>query len=192
MMIVGITGGIGSGKSVVSRLLRMLDFPVYDSDAHAKALYDTDADLRNKLMAMFGTHVYKDGHVCRRVLAEAVFDNPEQLQRLNALVHPAVFRDFERWCREQTAAAVFVESAILLQTDFRRYTNRVLVVDAPVEVRLRRVAQRDATTSEAVAKRMAEQMASADMRAKADWIVENDDSQSVITQVMAFVNTLQA
>ena len=133
-MIVGITGGIGSGKSVVSRLLRMLDFPVYDSDARAKALYDTDADLRNKLMAMFGTHVYKDGHVCRRVLAEAVFDNPEQLQRLNALVHPAVFRDFERWCREQTAAAVFVESAILLQTDFRRYTNRVLVVDAPVEV----------------------------------------------------------
>ena len=192
MMIVGITGGIGSGKSVVSRLLRMLDFPVYDSDAHAKALYDTDADLRNKLMAMFGTHVYKDGHVCRRVLAEAVFDNPEQLQRLNALVHPAVFRDFERWCLEQTAAAVFVESAILLQTDFRRYTNRVLVVDAPVEVRLRRVAQRDATTSEAVAKRMAEQMASADMRAKADWIVENDDSQSVIAQVMAFVNTLQA
>ena len=191
-MIVGITGGIGSGKSVVSRLLRMLDFPVYDSDAHAKALYDTDADLRNKLMAMFGTHVYKDGHVCRRVLAEAVFDNPEQLQRLNALVHPAVFRDFERWCWEQTAAAVFVESAILLQTDFRRYTNRVLVVDAPVEVRLRRVAQRDATTSEAVAKRMAEQMASADMRAKADWIVENDDSQSVIAQVMAFVNTLQA
>ena len=87
---------------------------------------------------------------------------------------------------------MFVESAILLQTDFRRYTNRVLVVDAPVEVRLRRVAQRDATTSEAVAKRMAEQMASADMRAKADWIVENDDSQSVITQVMAFVNTLQA
>ena len=192
MMIVGITGGIGSGKSVVSRLLRMLEFPVYDSDARAKALYDTDADLRNKLMAMFGTHVYKDGHVCRRVLAEAVFDHPEQLQRLNALVHPAVFRDFERWCRAQTASVVFAESAILLQTDFHKYMNKVLLVDAPTEVRLQRVARRDAATMEAVAKRMAEQMSSADMRSKADWIIENDDLQSVIKQVIAFVQTLQA
>lgn len=192
MMVVGITGGIGSGKSVVSRVLRLLGFPVYDSDARAKALYDEDAALRDQLIEMFGASIYQNGRFCRQALAAAVFDAPDQLHRLNALVHPAVFRDFERWRRAKTASVVFAESAILLQTDFHKYMNKVLLVDAPTEVRLQRVARRDAATMEAVAKRMAEQMSSADMRSKADWIIENDDLQSVIKQVIAFVQTLQA
>ncbi|MGN0186768.1 MAG: dephospho-CoA kinase [Paludibacteraceae bacterium] len=190
MTVVGITGGIGSGKSVVSRVLRMLDFPVYDSDARAKALYDEDPALRDRLIELFGAQIYRDGQLCRRDLAAVVFGRPARLQQLNALVHPAVFRDFERWRRAQTASVVFAESAILLQTDFYKYMDRVLLVDAPIEVRLQRVAQRDGVTSVAIANRMAEQMSSVDMRSKADWVIENDDSQSVIKQILMFLQTL--
>ncbi len=187
MKVIGITGGIGSGKSVVARLLRLCGFPVYDSDACAKLLYDEDAVLRQNLMTLFGAELYADGKLDRNALAALIFADKAKLQQVNALVHPAVFRDFDMWCKRQNAEFVFVESAILLQTDFCNRVDAVLLVDAPENVRVERVCRRNGATEAQVTERMKAQMPSAEMRTKADFVVENDGTQSVIAQTDAFV-----
>ena len=191
MMVVGITGGIGSGKSLISKLLRMRGFAVYDSDTRAKKLYDEDEMLRSELIHQFGEHLYKDGVLDRRALAAVVFSDPLKLAALDALVHPAVFRDFERWRSAHPDKVVFVESALLLQTDFRRLVDRVVVVDAPLGVRLQRAAQRDDATESQIAQRAARQLSSEEMRQMADFVITNDDSQSVLIQVDTLVKCLE-
>ena len=191
MMVVGITGGIGSGKSLISRLLRMRGFAVYDSDTRAKALYDEDEMLRSELIHQFGEHLYKDGVLDRRALATVVFSDAQKLAALDALVHPAVFRDFELWRSAHSDKIVFVESALLLQTDFRNLVDRVVLVDAPLEVRLQRAAQRDGTTECQIAQRAARQLSSDEMRQMADFVIINDDSQSVLIQVDTLVKCLE-
>ncbi len=191
-MIIGITGGIGSGKSLVARLLRMYGFRVYDSDTRAKSLYDEDAALRAEMVRLFGERIYAAGRLDRARLASVVFADASKLAQLDALVHPAVFRDFARWRAAHAEPTVFVESAILLQTDFRTLVDRVVVVDAPTDVRVARAVQRDGATVAAIERRCRAQMSSADMRAQADFVIENDGRQSLLEQVDALVRTISA
>ncbi len=191
-MIIGITGGIGSGKSLVASILRVYGFPVYDSDTRAKSLYDEDAALRADMVRLFGEQIYADGRLDRKRLAAVVFADVGKLAQLDALVHPAVFRDFARWRAAQSEPTLFAESAILLQTDFRTLVDRVVVVDAPAEVRVARAMQRDGATESTIESRMSAQLSSDDMRAQADFVIENDGKRSLLAQVDALVRAISA
>ena len=156
-----VTGGIGAGKSAVSRMLIERGVPVYFSDDMAKSLYDRDASLRDSLRRLFGERVFRDGDVDRRALAELIFADEEKRRALEALVHPAVFRDFEAWKAERPdCALVAFESAILLDRGLPEgFADYVIYVDAPEELRLRRAMERDGSAAESVRRRMQSQKA---------------------------------
>ncbi len=169
-----VTGGIGAGKSAVSRMLIERGVPVYFSDDMAKSLYDRDASLRDSLRRLFGERVFRDGDVDRRALAELIFADEEKRRALEALVHPAVFRDFEAWKAERPdCALVAFESAILLDRGLPEgFADYVIYVDAPDELRLRRAMERDGSASESVRRRMQSQKAGPEHPA-VDFVLDN-------------------
>ena len=169
-----VTGGIGAGKSAVSRMLIERGVPVYFSDDMAKSLYDRDASLRDSLRRLFGERVFRDGDVDRRALAELIFADEEKRRALEALVHPAVFRDFEAWKAERLdCALVAFESAILLDRGLPEgFADYVIYVDAPEELRLRRAMERDGSAAESVRRRMQSQKAGPEHPA-VDFVLDN-------------------
>lgn len=157
---LGITGGIGSGKSLISHLLRLLyGIPVYDCDTAAKTLYDTDADLRDDLIGLLGKALYDTprGTLNRPLLADIIFNNKEKLTAVESLVHPRVLKDFIRWRADSAAQVVAVESAILLKSVVADSCDAVLFVEADKAERLLLTKQRDHATDQQVAGRMAQQ-----------------------------------
>lgn len=173
MIRVGITGGIGSGKSTVCRLLAAKGVAVYDSDAAAKRLMEEDASLRRALAERFGAEVYRGGKLDRAYLAGVVFGDSAALADLNALVHPAVRRDFEAWAARQTGDYVVLESAILFESGFDGAVDRTVAVLAPAEVRVERVCRRDGSCPEAVRQRMAAQADDDTLCRRADFALVN-------------------
>jgi dephospho-CoA kinase len=157
MYKVGITGGIGSGKSTVCNMLREMGVPVYDSDIRAKALMSQSEDLRQQLVAAFGEECYNAEGLDRGYLAQRAFGDKEALQRLNAIVHPAVRQDFRAWAEQQSAAYVVLESAILFEAAFDDEVDTTLAVLAPRELRVERTMQRDGVSREEVLRRMEHQ-----------------------------------
>lgn len=192
-MKLGITGGIGSGKSFVCRLLHEdFDVPVYDCDREAKRLMVTSALVRKGLTALVGDEAYlPEGQLARPVVARYLFASKDNAARINALVHPAVREDFLRWAEEQEKShpIVAVESAILIEAGFRSAVDKVLLVDAPVELRLERAMQRDGATAEQVRERMHQQLDAEARRAAADYIILNDGSP-LMPQLSNFIDTL--
>ena len=154
MIKLGITGGIGSGKSVVARLLQVMDVPVYLTDDAAKQLMTESSDIRRELSALAGAEVYRpDGSLNRALLAAYMFGHPDRVARVNSIVHPRVKADFLRWCGEQERRGfplVGMECAILYESGFDSLVDRVLTVSAPVDIRLQRVMRRDAAREELV------------------------------------------
>lgn len=190
IVTIGITGGIGSGKSLVSTILATYGIPVYDTDKRAKALYDTDAELRAEVIKLFGPELYatSDGRLDRPRLASIIFSDTTALEQINALVHPAVRRDFSYWREELIRRGVCVcaiESALLVGGALERMVDGVLVVMADDEVRIRRAMHRDATAEEAIRARIRSQMSQADMTYSATWIINNNDGQSLLPQIEA-------
>lgn len=182
--IIGVTGGIGSGKSVVSRLLRLMDVPVYDCDREAKRLMDESAVLRNALIEAVGTEVYDaTGRLDRKYLASYMFGHAERVAVVNSIVHPAVRADFKRWAQQTGKAVVAVESAILFEAGMEADVDSVWLVHAPESVRLQRAVQRDASNEEAVRSRMKSQMDEQEYRKRADRVICNDGRSSLIRQV---------
>lgn len=183
MMRVGITGGIGSGKSTVCRLFAERGIAVYDSDTEAKRLMRDDASLRARIAERFGPETYRDGELDRAYLAGAVFGHPEALADLNALVHPAVIADFEAWAKRQTGDYVVLESAILFEAGLERHVDRTVAVVAPLELRIERTCRRDGCTAEQVRRRIAAQLDDDTLHARADYtlvnILESDLAPSV-------------
>lgn len=183
MMRVGITGGIGSGKSTVCRLFAERGIAVYDSDTEAKRLMRDDASLRARIAERFGPETYRDGELDRAYLAGAVFGHPEALADLNALVHPAVIADFEAWAKRQTGDYVVLESAILFEAGLERHVDRTVAVVAPLELRIERTCRRDGCTAEQVRCRIAAQLDDDTLHARADYtlvnILESDLAPSV-------------
>ena len=196
--IIGITGGIGSGKSYVSNILRQrFNIPVYDCDAEAKRLTATDEEIRQKLIQLVGPEIF-DGHeLVRKRLADYLFADPEHASRVNAIIHPAVLRDFEEWARgilsprgEVWKGAVGLESAILFESGFNAHVDKVLFVDAPEDVRLRRAMQRDTATEEQIRARMKMQQPELH-RKQADYIINNssNDDTRLLEQLEKIVHS---
>lgn len=171
MMKVGITGGIGSGKSTVCRLFAARGVAVYDSDTEAKRLMATT--LRPAIEARFGAGAFRDGVLDRAYLADIVFRDAQALADLDALVHPAVLRDFEAWAAAQPGDYVILESAILFEAGLEHAVDRTVAVLAPVELRVRRTCRRDCCDEEAVRRRIAAQADDDTLCARADYTIVN-------------------
>ncbi|MBO7378316.1 MAG: dephospho-CoA kinase [Bacteroidales bacterium] len=192
-MIIVLTGGIGSGKSVVSRLLRVMGYPVYDCDSRAKTLMNTDPQLRSRLTELLGEDTYQtaDGQLNRSFVAAQIFGNPELLLKINAIVHPAVAADIEK--EASRSPLLFVETAIYYESGFSGLipADRVWCIAAPLELRIRRAMQRDRSDEASVRALIGSQMNQEDKIQKADATVWNDSTHSVIEQVNALLEQLR-
>ena len=170
---IGITGGIGSGKSTVCRLLSDMGVPVYDSDARAKALMNESEALRAALIEAFGEECYTAEGLDRTYLASRVFGNAEALAQLNSIVHPAVREDFRAWADAQSSRYVVLESAILFEAGFENEVDATLAVLAPMEERVRRAMERDGVEREVVLKRISHQMSDEELHSRASRTLVN-------------------
>lgn len=182
-MIVGLTGGIGCGKSTVARLIRIMGYPVYDSDARARFLQSEDTGIINEMAQLLGEDILDNGKLNRKRVAEMVFNHPDLLAQLNKIVHPRVKEDFDRWMNEQRAPLLFKESALLVETGAYRDCDALILVTAPEELRIQRVVQRDGVSESEVKSRMARQSSDEEKQAVSDFTIFNDDHQLIIPQV---------
>ena len=197
MLRIGITGGIGSGKSIAGRLFQALGVPVYDADTRARWLMEHDSELRQELVATFGPETYDPaGRLNRPVLAATVFRNPELLARLNALVHPHVGTDFERWATAKQQAGhpyVLKEAALLFEAGSYKQLDRIITVFAPLPVRQARVLRRDPHRSAAdIQAIVAKQLSEDEKMQRANYVLTNDDVQPLLPQVLALHATFAA
>jgi len=191
MFSVGITGGIGSGKSLVCSILGKLGVPVYSADKEARSLMFNDSDLKDAIVRMFGERAYSRDGLNREFLAESVFGDTEKLSQLNRLVHPAVGEDFIRWAALQKEALYVVEeAAILFESGAHEKMNLSVLVYAPRELRIRRVMERDQVDREDVLKRMGHQLSQEELKKMADHIIHNDGMQMLLPQVIELHNKI--
>ncbi|MCQ2350103.1 MAG: dephospho-CoA kinase [Paludibacteraceae bacterium] len=190
-VLVGITGGIGSGKSVVSKILKIIGYPVYDSDTEARRLNEQDPDVKQQLMAAFGEDIYADGNLNKPKLASLIFQSDENRLLVNSIVHPAVKRDFLQWAERQQTDIVFLEAAILYESGFNEFMNKVVAVTAPEDVRVQRAMKRDNATEQQVVNRIHSQMNQDELARMADYVVVNDNCLPLLPQVEALVNNLK-
>lgn len=188
---VGITGGIGSGKTYVCQLLTHLGYPVYYADEEAKAITESNNLVVEAIKKLFGENIYAQGKLNRKEVAIRVFSNPQELAKLNAIVHPAVAESFERWCSKHSdARLVFKEAAILFETGLYKELDKNILVTAPLDIRIQRVMERDKVTRDEVAARMANQMNDEEKAQLADYTIVNDNQNLVLPQVLKIVREL--
>lgn len=184
---IGITGGIGTGKSIVCKIFKVLKVPTYDADSRAKAVMTTDGILVEAIKKEFGTLSYKaNGELNREYLSKEVFSDEAKLKKLNALVHPRVAIDYEAWLSKHTGQPyVLKEAALLFESGSHKAMDKVLVVSAPLELRIQRVLSRDTHRNESqVRSIMANQLAEEEKSKRADYRIENDEKHSVLAQAL--------
>ena len=185
MLHIGITGGIGGGKSTVCRIFQLLGVPIFDADTEAKVLMQKDPDLVSGIKKAFGPEIYSsEGHLDRAALAKIVFHKQEALEHLNALVHPAALQAYQDWSLRQSSPYVIKEAAILFESGSYKYADYTLLVTAPEAIRVARVMERDQVSAEAVRARMDKQMPEDEKSSLADFVLMNDGKQALIPQVM--------
>lgn len=183
MLRVGITGGIGSGKSVVCKLFQLHGVPLFDADTAAKMLMDTDQKIIAALKDTFGASVYKKGRVDRPFLANIVFNNAEKLTQLNAIVHPAVIEYGKVWHASQTCAYTIKEAALFFESGSYTEMDIMIGVNAPESLRLKRSMQRDKVDEATIRARMSKQMDNDEKMKRCHYVIENNETDSLILQV---------
>lgn len=188
---IAIIGGIGSGKSVVSRLFRLMNIPVYDCDSEAKRLMNTSAALRSELIKAIDERVYQaDGVIDRAYLASFMFGNAQHVALVNSIVHPAVRADFKQWAANTQASIVAVETAILFESGLDADVDSIVLVSAPIETRISRAILRDHSNEQAIRQRMKSQMSDTELVTRANHIILNDDTTSLIVQVKQVIQKI--
>ena len=200
-MTLGCTGGIGSGKSHVSRIFSKLGYPAYFSDDRAKMLYDTDPELLEQVVSLLGEDILDGGRLNRRAMAEKVFGNAELLKKVEGYVHPAVLRDFEKWKQEECARLhergrcpgfVVFESAILLEKPLvKGCADKVLHVKAPYDLRVERVMKRDSVTRGQVEARIASQWSDGQRDSMSDFVIFADSRRALLPQIADVIRGMQ-
>lgn len=190
MLKIGITGGIGSGKSVVANILQQMGFPVYDSDSRAKALTQTNADIRQQLTAMFGDNLFKYNILDKKALSQLIFSSDKNLKAVNAIIHPVVVGDFATWTTRQNAAAVFLESAILMESGLYQKMDKIILVTTPEKLRIDRVMKRSQLSEKEIRQRMQMQKGEEALAEKADFVILNDEKHLLIPQVHSILQKL--
>jgi len=185
MLRIGITGGIGSGKTTVAKIFEVLGTPVYYADDAAKNIMNENEPLKQLIIQHFGEATYTDGQLNRPILSSLVFNDPEKLTLLNSLVHPVTISDADKWMRAQTFPYTLKEAAILFETDAWKHLDYVIGVRTPLELRLKRTMLRDGITAEAVQKRMDKQMNEEEKMERCNFIIENNEEELLIPQVVS-------
>ncbi len=186
MLKIGITGGIGSGKSTVCNIFEQMGIPIFNADLQARDLMNTNITLIKALKATFGSDIYdSDGQLIRPKLAQIVFGDKTKVEKLNALVHPAVKDEFKQWAEKQTDCPyVIKEAALMFESESYKGLDYVITVSAPKQVRLQRVVDRDGAKRTDVLKRMNNQLSERERIARADFVIKNDGKHPLIPQVM--------
>jgi len=190
---IGITGGIGSGKSVVSHLLRLMHIPVYDCDAEAKRLVVENSDIRRQLTRLVGETIYNESGLDTQLLASYIFNDEAHLQAVNGIIHPVVKSDFYEWAKLQAKqfSIVGMESAILIDAGFKNAVDVVVNVSAPINIRIQRAVLRDHSSAELVKKRIDKQMSDEERCRLSDITILNDDIHPIIPQVLSLLCQLK-
>jgi len=185
MFKVGVTGGIGSGKSVVCNIFRNLDVPVYEADAEARRIIAEDPDIRKGLVKRFGDRIFGDGRLDRKYLAERIFSDSRARSFVNGLVHPKVREDFSQWILEQEGTYVVEEAALLIESGAWKEMDFNILVIAREELRIGRIMKRDGISRGDVLARLASQIDPGEAAKMADLMIYNDENEFVIPQVLA-------
>ncbi|MFZ6025409.1 MAG: dephospho-CoA kinase [Bacteroidota bacterium] len=184
MLKIGLTGGIGSGKSTVAGIFKVLGIPVFDADANTRKLMETDASLQSGIIALLGDKAYEDGRLNRKWIADIVFNDSFQLEKLNALVHPAAIRAGEQWAGQQQTAYVIKEAALFFEAGSTEGMDYIIGVFAPQHIRVNRVMKRDGVSREEVTSRMKRQIQEEIKMRLCDYVILNDDQHLIIPQVL--------
>lgn len=188
---IGITGGIGSGKSIVSRLLGLMGVPVYISDVESKRVTNMDVVIRQQLCILLGDEVYQGAELNKPLLASYLFGHPDHAREINGIIHPRVKDDFRQWAAAHISDAIIgLESAILIESGFAGEVDVIVMVYAPLEIRLQRAMQRDNSSSELVMKRIQSQMSDEEKQKQAGFVIVNDGETPLIPQVLELISFL--
>lgn len=189
---VGLTGGIGSGKSTAAQIFEVLGIPVYYADVAAKRLMDEDKEVRSSVKKIFGEEAYKNESLDRKYISSIVFSDPAKLKLLNDIVHPATKKDGETWMKQQTTPYAIHEAALIFEANVADRLDHVIGVSSPEGLRIKRAMQRDNVTREEVLKRMNKQLDEETKMSKCDFILINDEEQLLIPQVVGLHQKLLA
>jgi len=193
MKCIGLTGGIGSGKSTVARIFNMLNVPVYNSDEAGRKITNEDPLVKRSIKNQFGDELFDhNDNLNREKLSAIVFNDSAALAKLNAIIHPAVAQDFNSWCANQSSPYVIKESAILFEHGLDKLLDGVIVVEAPDDLRIKRVMHRNGITEEAVRHRIQQQLPQEELVYRADWVIHNNEEQLLIPQVLAVYSRITA
>ena len=187
MIRVGMTGGIGSGKSTVSRVFEALGVPVYYTDPRARELMVSDTEIVNELTALLGPGTYVDGELDKQYIASRIFTDREMILKVNAVVHPRVAADFERWAMRFVGSGspyVMMECAIMFESGFAELMDYIVTVSADIEERVERASSRDGIEPQHVRERMANQMTDAERESRSDFTVMNSDHDMVVPRIL--------
>lgn len=184
--MVGVTGGIGSGKSTVCQVFSILGIPIYSADDRAKWLMANDPNLKKEISSQFGEKSFlEDGSLNRAFLAEEVFSDPEKVKKINALVHPAVGEDFKKWTKEQSAPYLIKEAALLFESGSYKELDYIINVSSPLKIRVARVLLRDPHRSEDQVNHIIDQQMPDEQKNElADYVIKNNDSKLILPQVL--------
>lgn len=190
-MIVGLTGGIGSGKTTVAQLFADLGVPVYNSDVEAKKLMNSSKKLRKEIKSLFGKEAYKKKKLNRSFIAEKVFEDKKLLKKLNSIVHPAVRKHFKSWANEQKAHYVIQEAAIIFEQGNQGFYDKIILVTAPVRERIARVLKRDANQNRLkIENRIANQLPDNEKVGLSDYVIENLNLENTKAKILEVHNAL--
>ncbi len=183
MKIVGLTGGMGSGKTTVANFFKELGVPIYIADDAGKTLMNTNAEVKSKIHSLFGKQAYSDGHLDRKYIASQVFNSPEKLEQLNQIVHPAVGKDFLIWKNKQDTSYVIYEAAILFEVGGYKKCDLVILVSAPLKDRIKRLQARDKSSLEEIEERIKHQWSDEEKRKLSNFEIINKNLSSTKEQV---------
>ena len=192
MLKVGITGGIGSGKSTVARMFEVLGVPVFYADVEARKMMEEDAEVRSAIAGIFGPEAYAEGHLNRKYLSSRMFSDRQQVERLNAIVHPAILRKADEWMNSRNEPYALKEAALIFESGGQRYLDAVIGVYAPESLRIARAMKRDGTDRDTVLARMHHQIEESVKMRLCDFVIRNNDLELVIPQVVAIHEQLTA
>lgn len=193
MIKIGITGGIGSGKSIITEIFSIFGIPVYIADVESKKLMVESFTIRQKLINIFGNSLYKNGVLDKQLLASYIFTNDENLNIVNSIIHPEVKKNFSEWVSiNEKYSIVAVESAILFESDFNLLVDETITIYAPLEMRIERVIKRDNTSREKVLDRIKNQMSDEEKIKLSNFVIVNDNKKSLIEQVIYIIKKLNS
>ena len=189
--IIGITGGIGSGKTTVAKLFNTLGIPVYVADDEAKRIMHESQDVKAKIKELFGNEAYTDNQLNRDFISRQVFTNKSLLEKLNKIVHPAVQKDFESWYANQSAPYVLYEAAILIEKGRVDFFDKIILVTAPKDEKIKRIQQRDQTTKDQIEQRMKNQWSDNEKKKFSDFVIKNNNLDKTEKNVRFIHNLLK-